>query len=84
MTRPFILITMPEYQGDFQALCTASRIELNILKSDNKIVTFYQDIFEITKTSITVTKWNDYHETDLVFIHGTEVDDFLFIDETRH
>ena len=76
-----ILITMPEYQGDFQALCTASRIELNILKIDNKLVTFYQDIFKITKTSITVTKWNDYHETDLVFIHGTEVDDFLFIDE---
>jgi hypothetical protein len=37
---------------------------------------YYVDIVKFTDTSITVTKWLNYNETDNIFIYGTMIDDF--------
>lgn len=46
---------------------------LKIIVND---IPFYVNIFDFTKDTITVTRWNNYRESDDVFVYGTLVDDF--------
>jgi len=46
---------------------------LKIIVND---IPFYVNIFDFTKDTITVTRWNNYRESDDVFVYGTLNNDF--------